>query len=83
MRNWIRRLECATRDDQISILQEDGTIAKFPAAATFEAFLHEAERLRAVYRGEDPGEAHPLTVAKRNAVHEQPFIDADKQPRRR
>ncbi len=83
IRNWVRRLERATQDDQLSILQKDGTVAQFPADATFEAFLHEAERLRAIHRGEDPGEAHPLTTAKRNAVHEQPFIDADKQPRRR
>jgi len=83
IRNWIRRLERATQDDQLSILQKDGTVVRFPADATFEAFLHEAGRLRAIHRLEDPGEAHPLTTAKRNAVYEQPFIfDADSQPRR-
>jgi len=84
IRNWVRRLERANQDNQITIPQKDGTTARFPADATFEAFLHEAERLRAIHRGEDPGEAHPLTVAKRGAMYEQPFIfDADEQPRAR
>ncbi len=83
IRSWVRRLERATQDDQLSILQKDGTVATFPADATFEAFLHEAERLRAIHKGEDPGAAHPLAVARRNAMYEQPFIfDADDQPRR-
>jgi hypothetical protein len=79
----VRRLERATRDDELSILQKDGTVEKFPMGTEEHAFLHEANRLRALHRGEDPGEAHPLTTAKRNAVYEQPFIfDADEQPRR-
>jgi len=81
--NWIRRLERATQDTQISIPQRDGTTARFPADAALEAFGHEAERFRAVYRGEDPGEAHPLTTAKRGAMYSQEYIfDADAQPRR-
>ncbi len=82
IRNWIRRLERATQDDQLSIPQKDGTIAQFPADAALEAFRLEAERFRAIHRGEDPGEAHPLTVAKRSARHPQAFVfDADSQPR--
>jgi hypothetical protein len=43
--------------------------------------MHEAERLRAIHRGEDPGEAHPVTIARRNARTPEPFIfDADRQP---
>ncbi|MBA3473634.1 MAG: hypothetical protein H0T57_10480 [Rubrobacter sp.] len=84
IRSWVRRLERANQDNQTTILQKDGTIAKFSADATLEAFGHEAERFRAIHRGEDPGEAHPLTTAKRNAVHEQPFcFDADDQPRKK
>ncbi len=83
IRNWVRRLERANQDNQISIPQTDGTVVKFPMGTAEHAFLHEAERFRAIHRGEDPGEAHPLTTAKRNAVYEQPFIfDADEQPRR-
>jgi hypothetical protein len=79
----MRRLERASRDDQISIIQTDGTVVKFPMGTAEHAFLHEANRLRTLHKGEDPGEAHPLTVAKRNAAHEQSYIfDADEQPRR-
>jgi hypothetical protein len=79
----VRRLERANQDTQISIPQKDGTIAKFPADAFYVAFGHEAERFRAIHRGEDPGEAHPLTTAKRNAMYAQPYVfDADDQPRR-
>jgi hypothetical protein len=83
LRGWVRRLERATQDDQLSIIQKDGTIEKFPMGTAEHAFLHEAERFRAIHRGEDPGAAHPLTVAKRGARYSQEFIfDADKQPRR-
>ena len=83
LRGWVRRLERATQDDQLSIIQKDGTVVQFPADAALEAFGREAERFRAIHRGEDPGEAHPLTVAKRNAMFAQPFIfDAETQPRR-
>jgi hypothetical protein len=83
IRNWVRRLERANQDTQTTIPQKDGTTARFPMGTEEHAFLHEANRLRALHKGEDPGEAHPLTTAKRNAVYEQPFIfDADEQPRR-
>jgi len=80
----MRRLERATRDDQLSIPQKDGTVAKFPMGTAEHAFLHEANRLRAIHRGEDPGEAHELTEAKRNAMHPQEYVfDADLQPRKK
>jgi hypothetical protein len=85
LRSWIRRLERDSSEETIAIPQVDGTVARFPADVWSEAFLHEAERLRAIYRGEDPGEAHPLTVAKRNALYPGEFgavFDPDRQPRR-
>ncbi len=84
IRSWVRRLERDSQDDQLSILQIDGTVAKFPPEAEPEAFTHEAKRMRAIYRGEDPGAAHPLTVAKRNARRPGEFgvlFDADRQPK--
>jgi hypothetical protein len=81
MRGWIKRLERARREDGLAIEQADGTVARFPKGAVEEAFAHEAERLRAIHRGEDPGEAHPVTIARRNARTPEPFIfDADRQP---
>ncbi len=83
LRSWIERLERDSRDEQIVIPQQDGTVAKFPADAALEAFGREAERFRAIHRRQDPGEAHPLTTAKRSARSPQPFtFDADNQPRR-
>ena len=84
MRSWLRRLERDSQDEQITIPQVDGTVARFKGDAWKDAFVHEAERLRAIHRGEDPGEAHPLTVARRNAIRPQPFVfDADQQPARK
>ena len=83
LRSWIERLERDSRDEQIVIPQQDGSVARFGNRDLEEGFLHEANRLRAIHRGEDPGEAHPLTTAKRSARYSQEFIfDADDQPRR-
>jgi hypothetical protein len=82
LRGWIRRLERDSQDEQIIIPQTDGTLARFKGDAWKDAFTHEADRLHAIYRGEDAGEAHPLTLARRHARVPQPFVfDADKQPR--
>ncbi len=80
LRGWIKRLERARREDGLVIEQKDGTTARFPQGEWQEAFAHEAERLRAIHRGEDPCETHPVTIARRNARYPEPFIfDADRQ----
>jgi hypothetical protein len=42
--------------------------------------------MRRIWRGEDPGPAHPFTVAQRNASYPDEYeknqLDADRQPRR-
>ncbi len=83
IRTWIKRLERDSRDEEIAIPQQDGSVARFGTRDLEEGFLHEANRLRTLHKGEDPGEAHPLTTAKRNARFSQEYIfDADEQPRR-
>ncbi|HVF02517.1 MAG TPA: hypothetical protein VNA27_14435 [Rubrobacteraceae bacterium] len=83
LRLWLRRLERDTKGATISIPQADGSVARFEPGVGEECFLHEANRLRKIHRGEDPGDPHPLIVAKRNALHPEPgFFDADRQPRR-
>ena len=83
-RSWLRKLERTVEDESITIPQADGTVAKFPKGSEADAFVHEAERFKALYCGEDPGVPHPLTVARRNALHppEHAIFDADRQPRR-
>ncbi len=83
MRGKILRLERACREDGLAIEQKDGTTARFYKGAWEEAFVHEAERLRAIHRGEDPGAPHPVTLARRTARFAEPFIfDADLQLRK-
>ncbi len=85
LRSWVKKLERARREEEIIIPQLDGTVARFPETAEAEAFGHEANRMQAIYRGEDPGSAHPLTAAKRNALYPGEFgiiFDADRQPRK-
>jgi hypothetical protein len=83
-RSWLRKLERSAEDEAIVIPQQDGSIARFPKGTEGEAFVHEAKRMKAIYRGEEPGPPHALTVARRNALHpqEHAVFDADRQPRR-
>jgi hypothetical protein len=82
-RSHLRRLERDVAGDEIIILQKDGSVARFPESARAEAFSHEADRMRKIYRGEDPGEGHPFTRAQRNAMYPDSYakhaLDADKQ----
>ena len=83
IRSWIKRLERDSQGAEIVIPQADGTTARFPKGTGEEAFLHEANRLRAIHKGEDSGPPHPLTAAKRGALHSVgSFFDADKLPRK-
>jgi hypothetical protein len=85
LRSWINRLSRDAEDEAVVIPQQDGSIQRFSKDAAAEAFVHEANRVRAIYRGEDPAPAHPLTVARRNALHPEDYagaFDADRQPRR-
>jgi hypothetical protein len=83
LRSWIKRLERNGSEEEIAIPQADGGVERFSKDASIAAFAHEAPRMKAVYQGEDPGEPHPLTLARRNALHppEGNVFDADKQPR--
>ena len=67
MRGWIKRLERAAGEEIIVIPQKDGTVARFSEEAFEECFLHEYERGRRHHEGEDPGPAHPMIDALRNA----------------
>jgi hypothetical protein len=64
LRNWVKRLERASREEFIEIPQRDGTTARFPASAGMEAYMNFFERMGA---GEDAPPEHPLLVAARNS----------------
>ncbi len=64
MRNRLRRLERASREETVDIPQQDGTVKRFPKRAYEEAFLNAVDRLGA---GEDAPPRHPLLEAAANS----------------
>jgi hypothetical protein len=67
LRDKLRRLERAADEDLITFELENGKVARFAQGAFTECFLHEYERGRRHYDGEDPGLAHPMVEALRKA----------------
>ncbi len=68
MRSWIKKLERRSEVEMVAIPQRDGTVRRFYEYEVWpECFLHEAERWRRAYFGEDPGPAHPFVEALRGA----------------
>jgi hypothetical protein len=67
IRDRLRRLERAADEELITFELKDGTVARFPERAFTECFMHEYERGRRHHDGEDPGPAHPMVDALRDA----------------
>src|ERR671917_177912 len=67
LRDRLRKLERDTEGDMLLIPQKDGTVARFSREAYMECLLHEMDRGGKQAAGEDPGQAHPLVEALRNA----------------
>jgi hypothetical protein len=67
LRDRLRNLERAADADLITFELQDGTVARFPEKAYAQCLLHEFDRGSRHIRGEDPGPAHPLVEALRNA----------------
>lgn len=66
-RDRLKKLQRATRKDMITFELEDGTTARFYEDEFMDCFVHEMERGRRHYFGEDPGTAHPMVEALRKA----------------
>jgi hypothetical protein len=72
IRGWVKRLERASREEFIEIPQADGTVKRFATGRDGElwgeVFIHEYERGRRHYEGEDPASlpAHPVVEALRS-----------------
>ena len=67
LRDEMRRLRRIADDNLIDFELKDGTVARFPQEAFTQCFMFEWERGRRHHAGEDPGPAHPLVGALRNA----------------
>jgi len=70
LRDKMRRLERAAEENLVAVELEDGTTARFREEEIFpECFLHEFDRGKRHYDGEDPGPAHPFIEALRRAAN--------------
>lgn len=67
LRGRIKRLVRQSERDMITFVLEDGTTARFYEDEFMECFMHENDRRRRHYFGEDPGPAHPMVEALRKA----------------
>jgi hypothetical protein len=67
LRRRVRRLERETRGEPIEIRQREGTVERFYEDDWTDCFLHEYDRGRRHFEGEEPGSAHPLIKALRDA----------------
>jgi hypothetical protein len=63
----MKRLERSADKELITFELQDGTVARFAPHAYMECFLHEYDRGRRHYEGEELGPAHPMVEALRKA----------------
>ncbi len=69
VRGRLRRLELATTQDMITFELRDGSTARFAEEEVWPScFIHEYQRGRRHFDGEDPGPAHPFVQALRQAA---------------
>jgi hypothetical protein len=68
LRRRVQRIAEGAEKEMVAFELRDGSIARFPKEGfPGEAFDHESARWTRNTRGEDPGPAHPLTEALREA----------------
>jgi hypothetical protein len=63
LRDKVKRLERASREEFFEIPQKDGTVARFPKSEGIVAYINWFDRMGA---GEDAPPEHPLITAIRN-----------------
>ncbi len=69
LRDRLRKLQRLTERDTTAVRLRDGSQARFYDDEVWpECFLHEVERGRRHFFGENPGPAHPFVEALRNAA---------------
>jgi hypothetical protein len=63
LRGRLRNLEHEAEEHLVAIRQVDGTVRRFREEDWTACFLHEYDRGRRHFRGEEPGLAHPMVEA--------------------
>jgi hypothetical protein len=72
IRARVLRLEREAEEELVSVHLRDGRSARFGEEEIFpECFLHEYDRGKRAFDGEDPGPAHPFVEALRGASDEE------------
>lgn len=69
LRGRLRNLEREADANLVIVEHEDGTTSKFRDGDVTAAFLHEYDRGKRDFDGEEPGPAHPFVVALRTATN--------------
>ena len=71
LKDKVRRLARVVEREMITIEQVDGIVKRFHRDAFKECFIHETERGRRHYFGEEPGPPHPIIEALRKVSDEE------------
>ena len=71
LRDRLKRISRVAERDMIVFTLRDGTLARFYSDEFKTCFVHEMERGRCHYFGEDPGPAHPMVEALRHVSDEE------------
>ncbi len=65
LKHRIKRLTRTAERDMMAITLEDGTTRRFYEDEFTDCFVHECDRMRRAWFGEEPGPAHPIIEALR------------------
>ena len=71
IRDRLKKLAREAERGMIALELEDGTTARFYSEEFMECFIHETERGRRHYFGEEPGPPHPIIEALRKVSDEE------------
>ena len=71
LRGRLKKLEREAERGMITFELEDGTSARFYSEEFMKCFIHETERGRRHYFGEEPGPPHPIIEALRKVSDEE------------
>jgi hypothetical protein len=71
LRDALRRLRREVRGETFAIHLEDGSVRRFHDDEFVECLVHEFERDRRAWDGEEPGPAHPIIETLRHVSEDE------------